>query len=50
MNNLTNGGTDMSGVIKLAEALRENQTLRELKCAASHHEPPARKCQLMPDL
>ena len=39
-NNLTNGGTDMSGVIKLAEALRENKTSLELlMCAASHHAP-----------
>ena len=30
-NNLTNYGSDMSGVIKLAEALKTNSCLRELK-------------------
>ena len=30
-NNLTNNGSDMSGVIKLSEALKTNSCLRELK-------------------
>ena len=34
-NNLTNNGEDMSGVIKLAEALPQSQ-LQTLKCAAAH--------------
>ena len=33
-NNLTNRGKDMSGVIKLAEALTENTTLQNLRCFA----------------
>ena len=33
-NNLTNYGNDMSGVITLAEALKHNHSLVELKCAA----------------
>ena len=31
-NNLTDYGKVMSGVIKLAEALKTNSCLRELKC------------------
>ena len=31
-NNLTDYGDDMSGVIQLAEALKTNSCLRELKC------------------
>ena len=34
-NYLTDRGDDMSGVIKLAEALKENHSLVELKCAPS---------------
>ena len=36
-NNLTNYGTNMSGVIKLAEALKTNSCLRELKCVPLDH-------------
>ena len=34
-NNLTNYGGDMSGVLKLAEALPQSK-LQSLKCAAAH--------------
>ena len=34
-NNLTNRGQDMSGVLKLAEALPQSK-LQSLKCAAAH--------------
>ena len=34
-NNLTNRGKDMSGVLKLAEALPQSK-LENLKCAAAH--------------
>ena len=30
--NLTDGGKDMSGVLKLAEALKTNTTLKFLQC------------------
>jgi hypothetical protein len=39
-NNFTNYGQDMSGVTKLAEALKENHTLVELKCAAPNAQLP----------
>ena len=35
MNNLTNYGADMSSVITLAEALKENKGLTSLKYASS---------------
>ena len=39
MNNLTDGGKDLSGVLKLAEAAKQSK-LEELRCAA------ARACSL----
>ena len=36
-NYLTNSGHDMSGVIQLAEALKTNSCLRELKCVPLDH-------------
>ena len=32
-NDLTNSGKDISGIIKLSEAVKENKTLTSLKCA-----------------
>ena len=32
-NDLTNSGSDMSGIVKLSEALKENKGLASLKCA-----------------
>ena len=34
-NNLTDGGKDMSGVLKLAEAAKQSK-LETLRCAAAH--------------
>ena len=36
-NDLTNGGKDVSGVIKLAEALKTNRCLQWLKCVPLDH-------------
>ena len=36
-NDLTNSGDDMSGVIQLAEALKANSSLCELKCVPLDH-------------
>ena len=40
-NNLTNDGRDMSGVLKLAEALPQTK-IAELKCAATPSLPTVR--------
>ena len=43
-NNLTNDGKDMSGIIKLCEALPQS-SLTSLKCAAlSLFPPPSQLC------
>ena len=39
-NNLTKDGEDMSGVLKLAEALPQTK-IAELKCAATPSPPPS---------
>ena len=36
-NNLTNYGRDMSGVMKLAEALKTNSCLQRLECVPLDH-------------
>ena len=32
-NDLTDGGTDMSGIVQLAEWMKQTRSLRTLKCA-----------------
>ena len=40
-NNLTDGGKDLSGVLKLADAAKQSK-LKELGCAAAHACSPVR--------